>query len=65
MRSQNPRGGSLVLTPTAELYRPLAGDLTDRYFMPVRKQDWCLDMTSHLESNALLLGMAAAANWSG
>ena len=27
-------------SPTEELYRPLAGELTYRYFMPVRKQFW-------------------------
>jgi hypothetical protein len=42
-------------SPTREKYRPLAGDLTYRYFMPVRKQFWSLGTTSHLESNALLL----------
>jgi hypothetical protein len=41
--------------PTLETYRPLAGRLTYRYFMPVRKQFWWLGTTSHLEGNALLL----------
>jgi hypothetical protein len=48
-------------TPTDELYRPLAGSLTYRYFMPVRKQFWWLGMTSHLENYAVLLGEAAQA----
>ena len=30
--------GVFLGSPTAETYRPLAGDLTYRYFMPVRKQ---------------------------
>src|ERR1035437_3909245 len=42
-------------------YRPLAGDLTYRYFMPVRQQFWWLGMTSHLECYALLLAEAALA----
>jgi hypothetical protein len=46
-------------SPTAETYRPLAGELTYRYFMPVRKQFWWLGMTSHLECYALLLANAA------
>ncbi len=45
--------GVFVGSPTAETYRPLAGDLTYRYFMPVRKQFWWLGMTSHLECYAL------------
>jgi hypothetical protein len=47
-------------SPTAELYRPLAGELTYRYFMPARKQHWWLGTTSHLENYALLLAMAAS-----
>lgn len=46
-------------SPTPEFYRPLAGKLTYRYFMPVRKQFWWLGMTSHLENYACLLAMAA------
>jgi hypothetical protein len=46
-------------SPTAEYYRPLAGDLTYRYFMPVRKQYWWLGMTSHLECYAQVLAAAA------
>jgi hypothetical protein len=51
--------GVFLGSPTAETYRPLAGDLTYRYFMPVRKQFWWLGMTSHLECYALLLAEAA------
>lgn len=46
-------------SPTPEHYRPLEGELTYRYFMPVRKQFWWLGMTSHLEGHAVLLGLAA------
>jgi hypothetical protein len=45
--------------PSAELYRPLAGGLTYRYFMPVRRTDWWVGATSHLESYALA-GLLAA-----
>ena len=45
--------------PTAERYRPLAGELTYRFFMPVRQQSWWIGTTSHLESHALLLIKAA------
>ena len=45
-------------SPTDELYRPLAGDLTYRFFMPVRKQFWWAGLTSHLESYATLLAGA-------
>ena len=51
--------GVFVGSPTKETYRPLAGDLTYRYFMPVRRQSWWLGMTSHLECYALLLAEAA------
>lgn len=53
--------GVFTGSPTPEHYRPLAGDLTYRYFMPVRKQFWWLGMTSHLECYALLLASAARA----
>jgi hypothetical protein len=53
--------GVFLGSPTAETYRPLAGELTYRYFMPVRKQFWWLGMTSHLECYALLLAEAAQA----
>jgi hypothetical protein len=48
-------------SPTSETYRELAGDLTYRYFMPVRKQFWWLGTTSHLECYALLLAEASHA----
>jgi hypothetical protein len=51
--------GVFLGNPTPETYRPLAGDLTYRYFMPVRKQFWWLGTTSHLECFALLLAEAA------
>lgn len=53
--------GVFVGSPTEEHYRPLAGELTYRYFMPVRKQFWWLGTTSHLECYALLLAEAARA----
>jgi hypothetical protein len=51
--------GTFLGSPTPEYYRPLAGNLTYRYFMPVRKQFWWLGMTSHLENYACLLAKAA------
>jgi hypothetical protein len=48
-------------SPTKETYRPLAGELTYRYFMPVRKQFWWLGMTSHLEGYAAMLAAAGRA----
>jgi hypothetical protein len=45
--------------PTPETYRPLAGELTYRYFMPVRKGFWWLGANSHLGGNALLLARFA------
>ncbi len=51
--------GVFTGSPTPEHYRPLAGELTYRYFMPVRKQFWWLGMTSHLLSYAFLLARAA------
>jgi len=51
--------GIFVGSPTAETYRPLAGDLTYRYFLPVRRRSWWLGTTSHLECYALLLAEAA------
>jgi hypothetical protein len=53
--------GVFLGSPSAETYRPLGGDLTYRYFMPVRKQFWWVGTTSHLECYALLLGEAAQA----
>jgi hypothetical protein len=46
-------------SPTPERYRGLAGGLTYRYFLPVRKQFWWAGTTSHLESHALLLATGA------
>lgn len=51
--------GVFLGSPTVETYRPLAGTLTYRYFMPVRKQFWWLGMTSHLECYGLMLAQAA------
>lgn len=51
--------GVFLGSPTSEHYRPLAGELTYRYFMPIRKTWWWLGMTSHLECHALLLAKAA------
>lgn len=48
-------------SPTAEIYRPLDGELTYRYFMPTRQRSWWLGTTSHLESHAALLAAAAKA----
>jgi hypothetical protein len=45
--------------PSAELYRPLAGKLTYRFFMPVRQSDWWVGSTSHLESYAYAGALAA------
>jgi len=46
-------------SPTPEVYRPLAGGLTYRYFMPTRKGFWWQGTNSHLEGNALLLARFA------
>ena len=46
-------------TPTDEHYRPLTGDWTYRFFMPVRKQFWWQGLNAHLFSHALLLATAA------
>jgi hypothetical protein len=46
-------------SPTPEKYRPLAGELTFRYFLPTRKQFWWLGTTSVLASYAALLANAA------
>ena len=46
-------------SPTPEHYRPLAGDLTYRYFMPARKGFWWQGLNAHLSSHALLLAAAA------
>lgn len=47
-------------SPTQERYRPLTGDLTYRFFMPVRKQFWWQGLNAHLASHALLLATASA-----
>jgi hypothetical protein len=46
--------GLFVGRPTMDTYRPLAGQLTYRYFMPVRKEFWWQGINSHLENYALL-----------
>lgn len=46
-------------SPTPETYRPLEGELTYRYFMPVRKQSWWIGTSSHLLGHAALLAQAA------
>ncbi len=51
--------GLYVGRPSPETYRPLAGQLTYRYFMPVNKQFWWQGINSHLGCSALLLGQFA------
>jgi Glycosyl hydrolase family 9/Cellulase N-terminal ig-like domain len=51
--------GLYLARPTPEAYRPLAGELTYRYFMPVKKQFWWQGINSHLGCYALLLGRFA------
>jgi Glycosyl hydrolase family 9 len=46
-------------SPTPESYRPLAGNLTYRYFHPVRKGFWWQGHNCHFASNALMLGRLA------
>jgi hypothetical protein len=46
-------------SPTGEFYRPLAGDLTYRYFMPVRKQFWWQGVNAHFFCYATALARAA------
>jgi hypothetical protein len=46
--------GLFLGQPSPETYRPLAGRLSYRYFMPVRKSFWWLGINSHLENYALL-----------
>ncbi len=50
--------GMFIGSPTPETYRPLAGNLTYRYFHPVRKQYWWQGANCHLGSNALVLARA-------
>jgi hypothetical protein len=45
--------------PTRETYRPVAGRLTYRFFMPVREKYWWLGTSSHLLSYALFLARFA------
>ncbi len=47
-------------SPTPERYRPIQGELTYRFFMPVRKEFWWQGLNAHLASHALLLGTASA-----
>jgi hypothetical protein len=47
-------------SPTPERYRPMQGDLTYRFFMPVRKQFWWQGLNAHLASHAVLLATASA-----
>ncbi|HET7212292.1 MAG TPA: glycoside hydrolase family 9 protein [Terriglobia bacterium] len=51
--------GMFLGSPTPETYRPLAGNLTYRYFHPVRQQFWWQGANCHLASNALMLGWFA------
>jgi hypothetical protein len=53
--------GLFMGSPTEDNYRPLAGDLTYRYFMPVRESDAWQGLTAHLESWAFMLAKAARA----
>jgi hypothetical protein len=58
MSERNPYhiipSGLFVGRPSPETYRPVAGRLTYRYFMPVRRSFWWLGINSHLENYALL-----------
>jgi hypothetical protein len=51
--------GLFLGSPSPDTYRPLAGQLTYRYFMPTRKQFWWQGINSHLEGNALVLARYA------
>jgi len=51
--------------PTAETYRPVAGEFTYRYFLPVRKQFWWQGGNCHLAQHALLLARLAQFETSG
>ena len=51
--------GTYLGEPTQETYRPIAGRLTYRFFMPVREKYWWLGTSSHLLSYALFLGRFA------
>ena len=52
-------------TPTMEAYRPLAGEFTYRYFLPVRKQFWWQGGNCHLAQHALLLARLAEETTAG
>ena len=51
--------GLFTGAPTPDEYRPLAGGLTYRFFMPVRKRLWWQGLNAHLSSHAVLLATAA------
>jgi len=51
--------GLFLGSPTPEKYRPLAGNLTYRYFHPVRKQFWWQGANCHYAANALALAWLA------
>jgi hypothetical protein len=51
--------GAYSGSPTSEYYRPLAGELTYRYFMPARRSLWWIGTTVFLECHAVLLAGAA------
>jgi hypothetical protein len=51
--------GLFTGSPTPERYRALAGQLTFRFFMPVRKGFGWQGLNAHLSSHALLLAAAA------
>lgn len=53
--------GVFIGSPTEEVYRPIDGELTYRYFLPTRQRSWWLGVTSHLESHAVLLFTASKA----
>lgn len=46
-------------SPTSDNYRPLAGELTYRYFMPARRSLWWVGTNVFLECYAVLLASAA------
>jgi hypothetical protein len=57
--------GLYLATPTPETYRPLDGDFTYRYFLPVRKQFWWQGGNCHLAQHALLLARLAECDRTG
>jgi glycosyl hydrolase family 9/cellulase-like Ig domain-containing protein len=50
--------GLYLGSPTQELYRPLAGQLTYRYFKPTGERLWASGTTSHIEGYAAVLARA-------